>query len=133
MESYCRICGMLLEGVSPDIKCCNSKRCIQLFEKRIKKNDEKQNKKRIARSRSHEIQFRPWTSGCIDNLYHNMLENWPAEKTAKETNRDVEDVRRMMNRIKQDGYERIYYELLTKEKELKKRVRKSTSKRRSNE
>ena len=127
MESYCRICGILLENTSPEIKCCSSEKCRNLFETRLKEQELKQNRKKIARSRSHEVQFRPWTSGCIDNLYHNMLENWTAEKTAKETNRDVEDVKKMMERIKKEGYEKIYYELLAKEKEQKRRIRKSAN------
>lgn len=123
MESYCRICGLYLENISEDVKCCDSEECQKRY-RNLLNNPKK--KKKIARMRSFEIQFREWSSGCIDNLYKNMLENWTAEMTAKETNRDVEDVRKMMDRIKSEGFENIYYELLTREKELKKRVRKNS-------
>jgi len=123
VESYCRICGLYLENTSKEVILCDSEECHKRYEIFI--NNPKK-KKKTARMRSFEIQFRDWSSGCVDNLYKNMLENWTAEMTAKETNRDVEEVRKMMDRIKVDGFEKIYYELLTHEKEMKKRSRKNT-------
>ncbi|MDD5089595.1 MAG: hypothetical protein PHQ23_01645 [Candidatus Wallbacteria bacterium] len=124
MESYCRICGILLENTPPEIRCCKSSICEELFQSRLLGDEGRKKKKKTARMRSLEVQFRPWSSGCIDNLYKNMLLEWPAEKTAKETNRAIDEVQKMMERIRREGYEKIYYELLEFEKELKKRNRK---------
>ncbi|MDD2714304.1 MAG: hypothetical protein PHW04_00265 [Candidatus Wallbacteria bacterium] len=125
MESYCRICGILLENISPEVKCCEEAICNERFQALILGEEAKKKKKKTARMRSLEVQFRPWSSGCIDNLYKNMLSSWPPEKTAKETNRDLEEIKKMMSRINDEGFDKIYYELLENEKEMKKRNRKN--------
>ena len=58
---------------------------------------------------------RPWTSSCVSNLYQNMINNWSAADSAKETNRDIQEIIFMMAFIKLHGYEKVYMDLLRKE------------------
>lgn len=125
MESFCRICGVIILEAEAGQKYCKDKCCIKEID-----NDEVIDTQDInAQPHSQEAilangktnlgNLRPWTSGCIDNLFKNVQNGWAPEKTAKETNRDVNDVLRMMKILEEKGFEQVYYSLIEKEKAIR--------------
>lgn len=114
MEGYCKICGEFIPEIEEfDDFCCEKDMCLKLY----KINFLDKGKKITAKVDLKPL--RPWTSGCIDNLWKNMLRGWASEKTAKETNRDIEDVRKMTEVLRRDGFEKIYYQKIAEEKSIK--------------
>ena len=86
---------------------------------------EKKNSGRIVACRIHDENedsnifycgaTRFWTSTCVNNLYCNINLKWSAAQTAKETNRDVQEIIFMTAFLKIYGYDEIYVGLLRKE------------------
>jgi hypothetical protein len=114
MEGYCRICGEFIPEMDEFQNfVCDRDLCIKLFKINFIDNKKKNSTKVDLKP------LRAWTSGCIDNLWKNMLKGWASEKTAKETNRDIEDVKRMMETLRKDGFEKIYYQKIAEEKSIK--------------
>ncbi len=114
MEAYCKICGEFIPEIMEDTEfVCDRDICKKLYKINFIDNKKKSSSKVDLKP------LRPWTSGCIDNLWKNMLKGWAPEKTAKETNRDIEDVRRMMEVLRKDGFEKIYYQKIADEKSIK--------------
>lgn len=58
---------------------------------------------------------RPWTSDCLLNLNLNLSLRFPPEKTAEETNRDVQEIIFMTAMIRRYGFERLHRGMLLKE------------------
>jgi len=114
MEAYCKICGEFI----PEIGEGSDFVCIREICRKLYKINFVDNKKKST-TKVDLKPLRPWTSGCIDNLWKNMLRGWSSEKTAKETNRDVEDVRRMTEILRKEGFEKIYYKKIAEEKSIK--------------
>ncbi|MFA5479600.1 MAG: hypothetical protein WC337_06220 [Candidatus Muiribacteriota bacterium] len=117
MEGFCKICGEFIPELddSEEFLCSNSE-CIKLYKQTFGDEEDDEIKKEI------KVDLKPmraWTSGCVDNLWKNMLRGWSPEKTAKETNRDVEDVKNMMDILRKDGFEKIYYQKIAEEKSIK--------------
>ncbi|PLX19191.1 MAG: hypothetical protein C0601_02410 [Candidatus Muiribacterium halophilum] len=114
MEAFCKICGEFIPEIDEGSEfVCTRDICKKLYKINFVDNKKKTTTKVDLKP------LRPWTSGCIDNLWKNMLRGWPSEKTAKETNRDVEDVRRMTEVLRKEGFEKIYYQKIAEEKSIK--------------
>lgn len=62
--------------------------------------------------------MRPWTADCLGNLHFNVQNGWPAERTAAETRRSVDEIRLMTAMIRVYGYERLHGGMLRKELNL---------------
>ncbi|MGM0607629.1 MAG: hypothetical protein ACQESP_04325 [Candidatus Muiribacteriota bacterium] len=114
MEGYCKICGEFIPELdSNELFVCESNKCRKIFKDRFNEIQKKSSVKVDLKP------MRPWTSGCIDNLWKNMLRGWSADKTAKETNRDPDDVKEMMEVLRKEGFEKIYYQKIAEEKSIK--------------
>lgn len=119
-EGFCRICGIIIENAYRDQKYCSEKKCRQEAQRRRRKKSRQTSEERMQeyRDRMKALECRPWTSGCVDNLYHNMIKGWDIEQTARETNRSPEDVERMMEVIENRGFNDVYEELYHVEKDM---------------
>lgn len=117
-ESFCRICGIIIENAHRDQKYCKEQLCRQEAQRRRRKRCRLTSEERMLehQERMRILESRPWTSGCIDNLYQNMIKGWDALQTAKETNRNPEDIMKMMELIHEKGFKCVYDNVYSAEK-----------------
>jgi hypothetical protein len=112
-ESFCRICGILLENCHKDKRNCYSVICLR-----------ERKKRRLAVGRSRAWRqwvciSRPWTSCCIDNLWCDYCKGVSLEDISYDTKREISDLIDMLETIKDTGFDYLYMQYMEKEGKLR--------------
>lgn len=113
-ESFCRICGIILENTNQDKRYCNEPPCSR--ERRRRRMEREKNIRR-----AHAVVFvaRPWTSCCIDNLWCDYTKGVSVEDISADIKRPVSEILEMLEAIKDTGFDYLYMQYMEKEGKLR--------------
>lgn len=118
VTSFCRACGEIMDNVPRGLKYHPDRPECQAV-KREKARQRAKTCHRHFHNNKGQINDRPWTSGCVDNLWRHMMDDTPIPDIRKETRRSEAAIIQKMDEIMARGIMPVLREALDHDEQVR--------------